>query len=233
MPQIYVGTSGWTYDWNEGGSFDWYSSYSGLNAVELNASFYRFPFPSQISGWRKKGANMRWSVKVNRLITHIRRLSPLSLQTWEKFRRLFTAMDEVIDFFLFQMPPNFSCNREALEKIEFFEKSAKLGNRMAIEFRNSSCFNEEVVNWVEKIGITLVSVDSPQISWFIKTGKIIYVRLHGRSDWYIHRYTEKELEEIAEKSLSLHPEKLYVFFNNDHWMLDNARMLLEILRKKT
>ncbi|RLF12723.1 MAG: DUF72 domain-containing protein, partial [Thermoprotei archaeon] len=38
--RVYIGTSGWLYDWNLDGSLDWYVKNSGLNAVELNASFY-------------------------------------------------------------------------------------------------------------------------------------------------------------------------------------------------
>ncbi|MQK95352.1 DUF72 domain-containing protein, partial [Escherichia coli] len=40
---IFVGTSGWAYSWNIGGSLQWYSDNTDLNAIELNASFYRFP----------------------------------------------------------------------------------------------------------------------------------------------------------------------------------------------
>ncbi|MFP3209319.1 MAG: DUF72 domain-containing protein, partial [Nitrososphaeria archaeon] len=35
----YVGTSGWSYAWNPDG-LEWYVRNSGLNAVELNSSFY-------------------------------------------------------------------------------------------------------------------------------------------------------------------------------------------------
>ncbi|MEM4061454.1 MAG: DUF72 domain-containing protein, partial [Desulfurococcaceae archaeon] len=28
--EVYVGTSGWLYDWNEGASLDWYVEESGL-----------------------------------------------------------------------------------------------------------------------------------------------------------------------------------------------------------
>jgi uncharacterized protein YecE (DUF72 family) len=39
--ELFVGTSGWFYSWNPDGSFDWFSRFSGLNAVELNMSFYK------------------------------------------------------------------------------------------------------------------------------------------------------------------------------------------------
>ncbi len=68
--ECFVGTSGWFYSWNADGGFDWFAKFSGLNAVELNMSFYRFPFPSMIRSWAFKGKALRWAIKVNRLITH-------------------------------------------------------------------------------------------------------------------------------------------------------------------
>ena len=50
--EIYVGTSGWFYDWNKGKG--WFVKNSKLNLVELNASFCRFPFPNQIKSYVEK-----------------------------------------------------------------------------------------------------------------------------------------------------------------------------------
>lgn len=74
MVKVFVGTSGWLYDWNLDSTFDWYVRNSGLNAVELNASFYRFPFRNQVTSWTRKGSGLRWAVKVHRYITHVKRL---------------------------------------------------------------------------------------------------------------------------------------------------------------
>jgi uncharacterized protein YecE (DUF72 family) len=43
LVELYAGTSGRLYDWNLGGSLEWYARSPGLNAVELNSSFYRIP----------------------------------------------------------------------------------------------------------------------------------------------------------------------------------------------
>ncbi|RLE90384.1 MAG: DUF72 domain-containing protein, partial [Thermoprotei archaeon] len=72
--EIYVGTSGWMYDWNIGGNLDWYVKFSELNTVELNASFYRFPFRNQVRSWARKGSKLKWAIKVHRSITHYRKL---------------------------------------------------------------------------------------------------------------------------------------------------------------
>jgi len=66
---IFIGTSGWLYPWNPKKNLDWYVKYSGFNAVELNASFYRIPTPQQVEKWRKY--EITWAVKVNRKITHL------------------------------------------------------------------------------------------------------------------------------------------------------------------
>jgi uncharacterized protein YecE (DUF72 family) len=40
---VFVGTSGWYYDWNKKKNLDWFVQNSSLNTVELNASYYSFP----------------------------------------------------------------------------------------------------------------------------------------------------------------------------------------------
>jgi len=54
--------------------------------------------------------------------------------------------------------------------------------------------------------------------------------LHGRGAWYVYEYSEEELRELARKVVELSPTRVYAFFNNDHWMLENALQMLEMLR---
>ena len=231
MVEVYVGTSGWVYDWNPEGRFDWYARHSGLNAVELNSSFYRFPFPSQVKSWASKGAHLRWAIKVHHSITHLRKLSDKALPTWEKFRKLFDPLEPYIDFYLFQMPPSFSATKENRDRVRRFALATKLGSKFAIEFRHRSWFNDETVRLCRDLGITVVSIDAPIGTWIASSNSIVYLRLHGRTEWYAHDYTEDELRDLAFKMRELSPEKVYVFFNNDHWMLDNARKMMTILRQ--
>lgn len=224
-----MGTSGWIYDWNLGGSLDWFVKYSGLNAVELNASFYRFPFPNQVKGWAKKGSRIRWAIKVHRSITHYRRLSSSSLDIWKKFISLFEPLDPYIDFYLVQLPPSFVKNKRNIDRLIKFIEYVDVGNRLAIEFRDASWFNNETVELCESYSAVAVSIDSPIGTWIVKSGKIIYLRMHGKMLWYAHDYSTKELMEIVETIHKLKPEKTYVFFNNNHWMLENAREMLKLL----
>ncbi len=226
--KIFVGTSGWYYDWNTDLTLDWYIEHSGLNAIELNASFYRFPFPNQVKSWTKKGKPLHWVIKVNRLITHRMRFSEKAFATWQKFLRLFASMDNYIDYFLFQLPP--SITPKAQDTIASFLKKAKIAKKCAFEARNEKWFTTEMVQWAQALGITWVSIDAPEFTRDIfKTTKNVYVRVHGRTAWYHHNYNSRELKDIARRIVAVKPNRIYIFFNNNHSMLKNAQAMQEIL----
>ncbi|MCM8830518.1 MAG: DUF72 domain-containing protein [Candidatus Omnitrophica bacterium] len=228
--KVYVGTSGWLYDWNEGGNFEWFVEQSCLNSVELNASFYRFPFTNQIRSWSTKAKDIRFSIKVHRKITHILKLNEQAMSVWNDFQSLFSPLEKNIDFYLFQMPPSFS--PEHLDKVQDFFSRIGHSPRFAIEFRHSDWFEEKLVREIEKIGIVFVSVDSPQREAFIvKTNGVVYIRFHGRGSWYSYDYSVKELEDTSKKIYLLKPEYVYAYFNNNHNMLSNARKFLKLLVK--
>ncbi len=222
---VFVGTSGWYYEWNKKKNLDWFVQNSGLNTVELNFSFYRFPSPRQVESWKVKGSELRWSVKVHRSITHWRQFSESALEIWDNFRELFEPMDHLIDFYLFQTPPKFNDITRALR----FAEDTGLGGRFAFELRNKELLGDDKLceELIKKV--TLVSVDSPDYRDRIFPGKIIYLRMHGRESWYSYNYLQKEIEETARKINNFGPEKVYIYFNNDHNMLENARMAFKVL----
>jgi len=224
--EVYVGTSGWLYSWNLGRSLEWYVENSGLNAVELNASFYRVPNRRQVERWAEVGGSLRWAVKVYRGVTHFGRLA--NVERVKNFLSVFEPMDEVIDFYLFQMPPTFHKTDKNAARVR--QAAELLGRRAAFEFRHPSWFSRETVNWAEQMGFTLVSVDSPDVTWIVATGGVVYLRMHGRTLWYSHYYEEDELKAVAEEIVKLRPDKVYVFFNNNHAMLENARAMYKILK---
>jgi len=233
--EIYCGTSGWQYSWNPDG-FDWFIKNSKLNAIELNVSFYRFPFPSMISSWAKKtkliNPKLRWAIKVNRLITHVFKFNEKAFSSWEKFENLFRPLSENIDFYLFQLPP--SLKSSFAPKLENFIKQTKLKEKFALEVRNLDWFQEKWIEWAKSLEITWVSVDSPDFPLDVYcTNGIVYERMHGRYEWYSHHYSDKELKEVVEKILKVKPEKVYVFFNNNTNMLSDARRMKEILKQRT
>ena len=233
--RFYIGTSGWNYFWNEGQNLLWYVKNTPFNAVELNASFYRFPYPNQVKSWAKVGSSLKWSVKVNQAITHRYKLSEKALGIFEKFRNLFTPMEEkgLIDFYLFQMPPMFRPTDRNIEKVRMFANETALGEKFAIEFRHTNWFEERWVSWAQRLGITFVSVDAPEfVAKVYKSCSKIYLRLHGRAAWYHHIYTKEELLELINKIMKYdNTDSVYIFLNNNHGMLPAGELLIAILRE--
>src|SRR6187200_2508107 len=81
--QIHIGCSGWFY-WHWRGIFypdtkrtdGWFHHYTTVfSTVELNAPFYSWPKPATVKAWRRNApVEFRYSVKVNSLITHDKRM---------------------------------------------------------------------------------------------------------------------------------------------------------------
>jgi uncharacterized protein YecE (DUF72 family) len=222
--ETFVGTSGWSYAWNEGSSLDWYVAHAGLNAIELNFSYYRFPSDVQVKSWARAGSGLRWSVKVTRSVTHLHRFNKKALEIWHRFFERFSPMDSLIDFYLFQAPPNF----HNLDRIAAFIKDADLGERFALEIRNPAALGSvELMDRFQDMAL-LVSVDSPDFQNLIFRQDRVYLRMHGRQEWYRHDYAAAELGEVRDRIREIGPKQAYIFFNNDA-MLANARMMRELL----
>ena len=228
---IFVGTSGWSYSWNETRRLDWFVTKSGLNAIELNASFYRYPSVGTVEKWAKKGEKLRWSIKANRLFTHTYKFNDAAINRWKNFQQLFAPLEPILDFYLFQLPPKTTPHSAPL--IEKFIKKTRIQNKFALEVRNQQWFSKEWYNWAKNLGVTWVSVDAPNLPREIfNLNGTVYLRMHGRTLWYAHRYNEAELKEVATKLTETAPEKAYVFFNNDTAMLENAREMLQDFEKE-
>lgn len=222
--KVFVGTSGWSYGWNKGGNLDWYLKNSQLNAVELNASFYRFPYKTQIESWARKGAEIRWCVKVHRFVTHQYKFNETAREVWQRFLDLFSPLDSLIDYYLFQAPPSMI----NVERFLRFFNGLPLLEKCILEIRNRNLLSDDTICKKLKDCLPLVSVDSPDIGNRIFSGNIIYLRMHGREGWYQHRYTKEELAETAGIIGRAGAEKAYIFFNNDHSMLENAQQMVKL-----
>jgi uncharacterized protein YecE (DUF72 family) len=224
MTMIYVGTSGWSYDWNIGNSLDWYIKESRLNAIELNMSFYRFPYPNMVKSWATKGKNLAWVLKVHRSITHFQKLSTSSIESFQRFKKLFAPLEDLVHYYLIQLPPTFT-DITTLE--HFIEKTGT--EKLAVEFRHPALFTNELIKWGKKHDILLVSIDAPKLPRTIMSKDAVYERIHGRTNWYTHDYSDQELQEIQTRILTNNPKTVYVFFNNNHAMLENAMRMNQLL----
>jgi len=226
--EVFVGTSGWSYGWNKGRNLDWYLSNSCLNAVELNAGLYRFPYHNQIAGWARKGAELRWCIKVHRFITHQYKFNETARDIWKRFLDLFSPLDPSIDYYLFQAPPSLTDSDRLLR---FFNHLPQL-EKCVLEIRNRNQILDDAICRKLQDCLPVVSVDSPDSQNRIFPGNVIYMRMHGREDWYRHDYTQQELQETAGMIQRTGAEKVYIFFNNNQFMLENAQLMMDLFSTK-
>jgi uncharacterized protein YecE (DUF72 family) len=224
---IGIGTSGYTYSWNEAKPtpFKWYIN-QGFNSVEINASFYRFPTQSWIKTWLTAPEDFSFSIKVHRSITHYTKLKNRSLELWNRFRQPLESLEKKIDFWLFQMPSNYKYKQENLEAIRAFFEKTNLRNKAVIEFRDSSWW--KAAKKIANIGIVFCSVNAPCLPHsLMSTNGAVYLRLHGSKEWYNYIYSEKELDNILSRIKKLKADKKMIYLNNDHGMLQNGLYLLK------
>ncbi len=225
--EIFIGTSGWNYDWNKGKSIEWYRKNTVFNAVELNYSFYRFPTENAVNAWNSFN-DISWSVKVNRLITQNLKLNEKSDRYISDFIRVFDKSKFSIDNLLFQLPPSFG-----LENIGRIIRVGRKFNKYnpVFELRHTSFFNDDAVKTFKKGGITVASTDSPLGKFYVNTSGKVYLRLHGRKNWYSYNYSKRELSDTLDNIMKLKPRKLYVFFNNVY-MFKNCNLFINLVKEK-
>jgi uncharacterized protein YecE (DUF72 family) len=228
-PQVKVGTSGYSYFWNEGkpSPFEWYVK-QGFDTVEINATFYRFPSPAWVNVWRRAPPGFDFSIKVHRSITHYRRLGEGSHDLLERFVRPLEPLADRIAFWLLQMPPRFTYSETNLSRVSSFIAGVDLDAPVVVEFRDAHWWDH--VDEVARTGAAFCSVDAPGLPRdIVSTNDVLYLRVHGREAWYDHVYSEEELWEMARGVLQSSASRRYVYFNNDTGMLPNGLLLRRLL----
>jgi uncharacterized protein YecE (DUF72 family) len=163
----------------------------------------------------------------------------------------FTGVAELLRAFgklgalLLQLSPAFSPKMHALAELDEVV-NAFADYKLAIEFRNRNWVANgrlhELLEFCRDRRITLVSVDAPREKHFtimppdldeITNPQLTYLRLHGRdarayttgktvATRFNYDYTDKEIDEVAERSekLAQKSEAVHVIFNNN--ALDHA-----------
>ena len=235
MSSILIGTSGYTYDWNKASQnkFKWYID-QGFNSVEINGSFYRFPTKNWTGNWKKNSTKrFRFSIKVHRSITHYTRLNgDKSIKFWKRFRKSLEPIEDRITFWLFQMPSTFKFNYENIERLKTFKENGSLDKKAVIEFRDRSWWKKNSLVELDKLKLSMCSVDAPQLpKKLLNLNNVVYLRLHGSKSWYNYLYSEKELLNIINKMQKMPGIKKAIYLNNDHGMLPNGKFLMDQINR--
>jgi uncharacterized protein YecE (DUF72 family) len=121
--KIYIGTSGWSYKHWIGTFYpegtkpaQLLSLYrQSFNTVEINSTFYGVPAKQTIINWKNAVADdFVYVVKANRYITHFKKLHDAQEELFN-FLENFSALEEKLGPFLFQLPPGLKTDTVLLE----------------------------------------------------------------------------------------------------------------------
>jgi uncharacterized protein YecE (DUF72 family) len=220
---IHVGCSGWVYKhWREIlypkglPQTRWFHRYAEeFDTVEINASFYRVPRPETFDGWRNKAPDgFRYAVKVNRFITHLKKLVGVE-ETVNDFVALARKLGPTLGPLLYQLPPSLKLD---LERLEAFLKLIPNDLSNVFEFRNASWYVPELYALLDRYGASFCVHDMPgSKTGRIAVGPTAYVRFHGGEGKYWGRYSDEGLlswtDWIVEQARS--GRTVWCYFNND------------------
>ena len=220
---IHIGCSGWVYKHWRGSFYPeglpqkrWFERYAeDFDTVEINASFYRVPLASTFEGWRAKApSGFRYAVKVNRFITHMKKLVDCG-EALGQFIGLARPLADRLGPLLYQLPPSL---HKDVQRLEAFLEMLPPDLEQVFEFRHRSWYEEDVLELLDRYGVGFVSHDLVGLKtprW--ASGRTAYVRFHGTSGKYRGRYSDKQIEEWAEWVVAQRQQgrSAWAYFNND------------------
>jgi uncharacterized protein YecE (DUF72 family) len=245
--KILVGTSGYSYpEWvgpvyPQGSRPEDFLGLYGARfpTVELNFSFYAMPRAERLGKMLAGGGpSLTFSVKAHESLTHRvdggkwREEAAAFIRALEPLRQPAPGFaGGRLEAVLFQFPYSFHYEpdqRRYLDRLlgEF------AGLPAAVEFRNARWFNPRTFDGLRRRGVTLVSLDMPDLRGLPPaldepTAPLAYLRFHGRNGaawWeggdraarYHYRYPEAELRAAAERvrRIAPHVRRVLVYFNN-------------------
>ncbi|MFO7853442.1 MAG: DUF72 domain-containing protein [Bacteroidota bacterium] len=234
----FIGCSGFHYsDWKgkfypEDISKDrWLEYYSQhFNSVEINNTFYKIPEKEALKSWlRQTPSGFKFSVKGSRYVTHMKKLKDSKTHV-KRFYQAIDPLKEKLGAVLWQLPGNLHRNDK---KIEAFCKELDNSINNVIEFRHISWFNREIYELLSSYDVAVCSLSAPGDlpDLFEDTPGKIYLRFHGKEEWYRYHYSEKELREWSNKIRKSSAEICYVYFNNDYkaYAVENGIKMKELL----
>jgi uncharacterized protein YecE (DUF72 family) len=239
MSELRVGTSGWQYKHWRGRFYPkelpvarWLEHYTKyFDTVELNNPFYRQPERSTFERWRRAVADdFRYAVKLNRFITHIKRLN-IEEDSVERSYGTLAGLGPKAAVVLVQLPPRMKYDAERVER--FFTLVARRRRRHAIEPRDASWFTDEALAHLRRRRVALVIGETPRWPTHIAvTADLVYLRFHGPERLYASSYSDEQLREWADRIRAWRADgrDVYAYFNNDEqgFAVRNALRLREL-----
>ena len=185
-----------------------------LNAVEINATFYRKPRPTTIVKWvEQTGPDFQFFIKIPKTITHLKKLDQTKAETSEFCNYISEHLGCKLGGFLFQLPPSFHYKTENLEKVIATVDEDFLN---VVEFRHSSWWNPQVQDSLTQNNIVFSGVSIPRAvpdDFIINNHDFAYYRLHGIPEMFKSEYSQFELIQLA-TDIQKFTGTSFIFFNN-------------------
>jgi len=241
VKKIFVGMSGYyykrMYPAHTRNLLNYYSNI--LNSVEINSTFYRFPSNSLINNL--SNYDLVYSIKVNQLITHRKRVIHID-KVWSEFYQAFHPIHHKINCFLFQFSSKFLFSDENFNRIKHLSTLLNPKHTFAFEFRDKNWFDsEKVIKLFLKHRLVIVILHiagnwagnlnpgfNPKLKYWPKTSDSAYFRLHGTTGQYTGSYHAEQLTKIYDFIKSKSLLSSYIYFNNtdeSNFALDNAESM--------
>ncbi len=238
---IFIGTSGWMYKhWNQTfysniGKSDQLAFYAKeFITVEINYTFYRIPEPKAYINWyNRTPKDFKFSIKLNRFVTHLKRLiiDEETKAALSSFLNDAQGLREKLAVILIQLQPKQFIDYSRLST--FLEEYTNIVDKLqfkpltTIEFRNTTWLTNEVYELLENYKIALVFPSTPDLRRLIFTSDFAFIRMHGG-----YSFSEEELSRLKEE-IDHYPSgirKVFVYFNNDinTYAVINAKFLKSI-----
>lgn len=194
---------------------------SMFNSIEINRSFYKVPLAQTIRKWSQSvQEEFRFTFKVWKEITHVKALDYKETDV-QHFMNAVAQSGRNSGCLLLQFPPglnsNYLYNLDGLLR-SIKEKDAVNTWKLAVEFRNTSWYEETIYEVISEHNATIVIHDSKNApSPFDKqSADVVYLRFHGPEGNYRGSYAESYIYEYAGYIINWLKEgrTVYAYFNN-------------------
>jgi uncharacterized protein YecE (DUF72 family) len=203
-PRARVGCAGWALDkaaqprFPSGGTH--LERYAAVfPCVEINSSFYRPHKPDTYRRWAESvPRNFRFSAKVPKEITHIRRLRDFDAPL-DRFLSEVLMLGEKLGPLLIQLPPSARFDPEAAGSfLESFR--GRYDGLLALEPRHPTWFAPGPGKMLREFRIARAAADPAVVPAAAGPGGwpgLVYRRLHGSPEIYYSEYGAERLEAYA------------------------------------
>jgi len=237
--QFYGGTSGLVLpvakenipaEYADKSRLELYAAY--CNTLEVNSSFYKLPRKLTVRRWAENTpAHFVFTFKLSKVITHVKNLE-FSVADVMQFLEVINEASNKKGCILVQFPAGLKATSfDVFQALMNLLQSTATGWNLAVEFRDTSWYNEQVYSYMRALNIALVQHDMPNSATpGIATASFNYYRFHGPDGTYRGSYSNETLISYAGKLQAgiEQQQTTFCYFNNT---MGAAMANLQYLRK--